>query len=117
MFCRETMMVWTCLTQPSTMLTRNPVVNMKPMATVNNVFRNTLIDDTEDNDGISRLLCNVEIGCLSARQLRKDLEWYQTFTQGLMCPRDQNFMEFDEKIYWVQVEIYPLLSHSAHREI
>ena len=29
-----------------------PGVNTEPMATVN-VFRNTLADDTEDNDGIS----------------------------------------------------------------
>ena len=35
-------------------------VNTEPMATVNNVFRNTLADDTEDNDGISQLLRNVE---------------------------------------------------------
>ena len=42
------------------------------MATINNVFRNTLADDTKDNnDGISQLLCNVEVGCLSKRQLRK----------------------------------------------
>ena len=41
------------------------------MATINNVFRNTLADDTEDNNGISQLLCNVETGCLSERQLRK----------------------------------------------
>ena len=48
-----------------------PDVNTEPMPTVNNVFRNTLADDTEDNDGISQLLCNVETGCLSERQLRK----------------------------------------------
>ena len=42
-----------------------PGVNTEPMATVNNVFRNMLADDTEDNDGISQLLCNVETGCLS----------------------------------------------------
>ena len=49
-----------------------PGVNTEPMATVNNVFRNTLADDTEDNnDGISQLLCNVEAGCLSERWLRK----------------------------------------------
>ena len=46
-------------------------VNVEPMATVNNVFRNTLADDTEDNDGISQLLRNVETGCLSERQPRK----------------------------------------------
>ena len=28
---------------------------------------------------------------------RKDLEWCQTFTQALMCPRDKNFVEVDEK--------------------
>ena len=44
-----------------------PGVNTKPMATVNNVFRNMLVDDTEDNDGISQLLCNIETGCLSER--------------------------------------------------
>ena len=44
-----------------------PGVNMEPMATVNNVFRNTLADDTEDNDGISQLLRNVETGCLSEK--------------------------------------------------
>ena len=44
-----------------------PGVNMEPMATVNDVFRNTLADDTEDNDGISQLLYNVETGCLSER--------------------------------------------------
>ena len=48
-----------------------PDVNTEPMATVNNMFRNTLADDTEDNDGISQLLHNVETGCLSKRQLRK----------------------------------------------
>ena len=41
------------------------------MATVNNVFRNTLADDTEDNNDISQLLRNVEIRCLNERQLRK----------------------------------------------
>ena len=30
-----------------------PGVNTEPMVTVNNVFRNMLADDTEDNDGIS----------------------------------------------------------------
>ena len=30
-----------------------PGVNTEPMDTVNDVFRNTLADDTEDNDGIS----------------------------------------------------------------
>ena len=44
-----------------------PSVNMKPMTTVNNVFRNTLADDTEDKDDISQLLRNVETGCLSER--------------------------------------------------
>ena len=33
-----------------------PGVNTASMATVNNVFRNTLADDTEDNDGISQVL-------------------------------------------------------------
>ena len=48
-----------------------PGVNTEPMTTVNNVFRNTLADDIEDNDGISQLLRNVETECLSERQLRK----------------------------------------------
>ena len=48
-----------------------PGVNTKPMATVNDVFRNTLADNTEDNDSISQLLCNIETGCLSERQLIK----------------------------------------------
>ena len=48
-----------------------PGVNTEPMPTVNNLFRNTLDDDTEDNDGISQLLRNVETGCLNERQLRK----------------------------------------------
>ena len=30
---------------------------------------------------------------------RKDLKWCQTFTQALMCPRDKNFVEADEKTY------------------
>ena len=34
-----------------------------------------------------------------------------------MCPRDNNFVEVDEKIYWVQDEIHPLLSHTPHRKI
>ena len=50
---------------------KEPGINMEPMATVNNMFRNMLADDTEDNDGISHLLCNVEIGCLSETKLRK----------------------------------------------
>ena len=48
-----------------------PSVNTEPMATVNDVFRNMLADDTKDNDGISQLLCNVETGCLNETQLRK----------------------------------------------
>jgi hypothetical protein len=48
-----------------------PSVNTEPIATVNDVLRNTLADDTKDNDGISQLLHNVETGCLSERQLRK----------------------------------------------
>jgi hypothetical protein len=44
-----------------------PGVNTEPMPTVNDVFRNTLANNTKDNDGISQLLCNVETGCLSER--------------------------------------------------
>jgi hypothetical protein len=32
---------------------KEPGVNTKPMTTVNDVFRNTLADDTDDNNGIS----------------------------------------------------------------
>jgi hypothetical protein len=39
--------------------------------TINDVFRHTLADDTEHDDGISQLLCNVESRFLSDRQLRK----------------------------------------------
>ena len=48
-----------------------PDVNTEPMAIVNDVFRNTLADNTKDNNDISQLLHNVETGCLSERQLRK----------------------------------------------
>ena len=48
-----------------------PGVNMEHMATINNVFRSLLADDTEDNSSISQLLHNVETGYLSERQLRK----------------------------------------------
>jgi hypothetical protein len=48
-----------------------PGVNTKLMATINDVFRNTLPDDTEDDDGISQLLHNVESEFLSDRQLEK----------------------------------------------
>ena len=41
------------------------------MATVNDVYRNTLADDSEHDDSISQLLHNVESGLLSERQLRK----------------------------------------------
>ena len=51
-----------------------PGVNTEPMATVNNVFRNTLADDTEDNDGISQLLHNVETECLSEKTAEKARE-------------------------------------------
>jgi hypothetical protein len=47
------------------------VTNEEPMATVNDVFMNTLADDTEHDDAISQLVCNVESGFLSDRQLRK----------------------------------------------
>ena len=50
---------------------KEPSVNTEPMATINNVFRNTLAYDTEDNNGISQPLRNVETGCFSERQLRK----------------------------------------------
>ena len=47
------------------------ITNEESMGTVNDVFMNTLADDSEDNDGICQLLRNVETGCLSERQLRK----------------------------------------------
>jgi hypothetical protein len=52
------------------MMCLNPVSTRKPVAIVNDVFRNTLADDTEANDGISQLLRNVEVVCLSDRQLK-----------------------------------------------
>jgi hypothetical protein len=42
-------------------------VNKEPMATVNDVFRNMLADDTLHLDGIDQLLRNVESGFLSDR--------------------------------------------------
>ena len=56
---------------------------------------------------------NYRLNCVYPQ---KNLEWCQTFTQALMCPRDKNFVEVDEKIYWVQDVIHPLLSHSAQRK-
>jgi hypothetical protein len=47
------------------------VTNEETMATVNDVFMNTLADDTEHDDGISQLVHNVESGFLNDRQLRK----------------------------------------------
>ena len=46
-------------------------VNKQPLATVNDVFRNTLADDTKHEDGISQLPHDVESGFLSDKQLRK----------------------------------------------
>jgi hypothetical protein len=34
-----------------------------------------------------------------------------------MCPRDQNFMEVDVKIYWVEDVIPPHLSLSAKKKL
>ena len=45
-------------------------VNTETMATVNDVFRNTLADDTLHPDGTDQLLHNVESGFFSDRQLR-----------------------------------------------
>jgi hypothetical protein len=42
-------------------------VNTEPMAIVNDVFRNTLVDDTKYEDDISQLLRNVESEFLSDR--------------------------------------------------
>ena len=47
------------------------VTNEEPIATLNDVFMNTLADDIEHDDGISQLVRNVESGFLSDRQLRK----------------------------------------------
>ena len=66
MFRWKTMMIWPYLTSP-TNADEELGVNTEPMATVNDTFRNTLADNTEDNDGISQLLRNVETGCLSER--------------------------------------------------
>lgn len=49
----------------------NPVVNTQHVDATDNVFRNTLADDTEEDDGISLLLCNVETEFLSDSQLKK----------------------------------------------
>jgi hypothetical protein len=43
------------------------VTNEEPMATINDVFMNTLADDTEHDDGISHLVRNVESIFLSDR--------------------------------------------------
>jgi hypothetical protein len=48
-----------------------PGVNTEPMAIINDVFRNTLADDTKHEDDISQLLHNVESEFLSDRYLRK----------------------------------------------
>ena len=42
-----------------------PGVNTESMATVNNAFRNTLADDTEDNDGRT---CSLMSKCLRILQ-------------------------------------------------
>jgi hypothetical protein len=47
------------------------VTNEEHMATVNDVFMNTLADDIEYDDSISQLVRNVESGFHSDRQLRK----------------------------------------------
>ena len=69
------------------MLTRNLVSTQEPMAIVNNVFRNTLADNTEDNDSISQLLCNIETGCLSERQLIK----LEKMRQDVKTPLYRNY--------------------------
>jgi hypothetical protein len=46
-------------------------VNMQPVGTNDDVFRNTLADNTEDDDGLSQMLRDVEGRFLSARQLKK----------------------------------------------
>ena len=48
-----------------------PGVNMEPMATINDVFRNTLADDTEDDDGLPQMPHDVQGRFLSVRQLNK----------------------------------------------
>ena len=48
-----------------------PGVNTEPMDIVNDMFRNMLANDIEDNDGISQLLRNIETRYLNERQLRK----------------------------------------------
>jgi hypothetical protein len=46
-------------------------VNIQPVATNDDVFRNTLADGTEVDDGLAQMLRDVEGRCLSARQLKK----------------------------------------------
>ena len=36
----------------------DPIVNTQHVDVIDNVFRNTLADDTEEDGGISLLLCN-----------------------------------------------------------
>jgi hypothetical protein len=50
---------------------KDPGVNTEPVAAINDVFRNTLADDTEEDDGISLMLRNAETGFLSEKHLKK----------------------------------------------
>jgi hypothetical protein len=46
-------------------------VNMKLVAINDDIFRNTLANNIEHDDNSFQLLCDVEDGFLSARQLKK----------------------------------------------
>ena len=46
-------------------------VNTQHVDATDNVFRNTLVDDTEEDNGISLLLHNVETGFLSDSLVKK----------------------------------------------
>jgi hypothetical protein len=57
----------TCVIREVAVTNEQKGVNMQPMATNDDVFRNTLADDTVEDDGLSHMLCDVEGRFLSAR--------------------------------------------------
>jgi hypothetical protein len=75
-------------------------VNTQPVATVNDVFRNTLADDIEHDDCISQLLRNIESGFYSDRQLRK----LETMRQDGKTPFYKNGPVSKLEAYIMQLE-------------
>jgi hypothetical protein len=74
------------------------------VATKDNVFRNTIVDDTKHDDGISQVLRDVEGGFLGARQLKKlDIE------KGLKTPLYQGCL-----VSKLQADIMLLEFKSTH---